>query len=310
MCNISFIIPAKNTALYIGDMIESVQKGSLGSWEIIVIDDNSEDDLFAVVEEYSRSDSRIKIAKNNKKGKVTALNMGYKLSSGNIIKCVDSDDTFVSTFFDNIDTIMTSEALCHDYYIVDSKFKKIAKYTMNQKFFTLSYTEVLRNLISLPRAVWSFRRELAEKIFPLPEGLPYEDIWFSLIIKKHANEIRYLNKPLYNYRQHESQTFGGVLNYSTEKTIFRANRLVNFINCIEDNCRIVDENEKNILYEQKRYYMYLAKKVVRLKDILFSGLSLKKKLKILVFRKMNIMLPVMKRIQWSIDRAVSVLKGT
>jgi glycosyltransferase involved in cell wall biosynthesis len=290
-------------------MIESVQKWSLGSWEIIVVDDNSEDDLFSVVEEYSKRDSRIKIAKNNKKGKVTALNMGYKLSSGNIIKCVDSDDTFASAFFDNIDTIITSEAVCHDYYIVDSKFKKIAKYTMNQKFFTLSYTEVLRNLISLPRAVWSFRRELAEKIFPLPEGLPYEDIWFSLIIKKHAKEIKYLNKPLYNYRQHESQTFGGVLNYNTEKTIFRANRLVNFISCIEDNYRIVDEDEKNILDEQKQYYMYLAKEVIRLKDILFSGLSLKKKLKIMVFRKMNKMLPAMKRIQWSIDNAVSRLKS-
>ena len=72
------------------------------------------------------------------------------------------------------------DAHCHAALIVDENLKKLAKYHANPKLITSSFEEVASNLISLPKWSWSFKREIVEKIFPLPSELPFEDVWMAI----------------------------------------------------------------------------------------------------------------------------------
>ena len=299
---ISFIVPAKNTERFIFEMIDSVRLNCNWEWEIIIVDDHSEDNLFESVENFSKKDPRVKIYKNTGKGKVSALNEGFIRSEGKYIKCIDSDDTLDSSFFTTLEEIIGTEASCHDYYIVDENLKKMAVYSMNQSFLKNNYNYVLTNLISLPRAVWTISRNIAEKIFPMPTSLPYEDVWFSLIIKKNAGNIKYINKPLYNYRQHSSQTFGGVLNYSEKVIVFRAKRLVNLIKEFERTGNVLDNDIQSKLSYQKLYYEILGIDKITFRDITTANLEYKDKLKIFLFRKASWSLRFIKRIQWFLDK--------
>ena len=58
---VSIIIPAYNTALYIGRCLDSVCMQTYKDIEIIVIDDASTDNTLSIINQYAKRDKRIKI---------------------------------------------------------------------------------------------------------------------------------------------------------------------------------------------------------------------------------------------------------
>ena len=57
---VSVIMPTYNCAKFIGETIKSVQAQTYCNWELIIIDDCSADNTKEVVENYVKSDKRIK----------------------------------------------------------------------------------------------------------------------------------------------------------------------------------------------------------------------------------------------------------
>ena len=89
---ISIITPFKNTSQFIAQCIESIQMQTEENWELLIVDDHSNDTSFEIVNEYAAKDSRIKILKNTKTGIISALQTGYNHSIGKLITRMDSDD--------------------------------------------------------------------------------------------------------------------------------------------------------------------------------------------------------------------------
>ncbi|WP_165864887.1 glycosyltransferase family 2 protein [Rufibacter latericius] len=90
----SIIIPNYNRAKLIGQTLTSIISQSYSNWEAIVVDDGSNDGSALVVEEWSLSDSRIKLYKrtNYPKGAPSCRNLGLKHALGKYIIFLDSDD--------------------------------------------------------------------------------------------------------------------------------------------------------------------------------------------------------------------------
>ena len=250
---ISFIMMAYNAEDYISEAIEELQKENIIDWELIIVEDFSDDNTYEIAKQYADRDDRITLVKNIAKGKVIGTNYGYSLTKGDIIKCIDSDDILKHEFFREYEILKKYDAHCHDALIVDEKLNLMGKYSANPKIINATYQEVLNNLISLPKWSWSFKREIANNIFPMPENLPFEDVWMSIAIKKYSKSIYHLNKPIYLYRQHSTNTYGGILNYNPEKVIFRANRLIKLTNIIENEQQYLLENIKEPFKEMKIY---------------------------------------------------------
>lgn len=90
---ISIIVPTFNYGRYIRECIESVLSQSIADWECIVVDNASTDDTARIVAQYTQQDSRIKYCKlDDNKGPSCARNVGIKLSEGEYILFLDSDD--------------------------------------------------------------------------------------------------------------------------------------------------------------------------------------------------------------------------
>lgn len=89
----SIIMPAFNAHQFIKESIESVINQTYSHWELIIIDDNSFDDTFAIASEYAKMDSRIKLVHNVKNEGVSySRNSGIKAAQGNYLAFLDSDD--------------------------------------------------------------------------------------------------------------------------------------------------------------------------------------------------------------------------
>lgn len=303
---ISFIMPAKNASLYVGQAIDSLRQASYEDWELVVLNDHSTDDTLALLREAEKEDSRIRVYENDGYGKVLALNNGYRLANGDLIKCIDADDVLAPAFFDFLPDMTGYDASCHDYYIVDRNLRVLGEYSMNRAFFSRTFDYCLKNLISLPRCVWLFNRSVGNMIFPMPDNLPFEDVWFSLIIKKYAGaNIRHISKPLYYYRQHNDQAFGGVLNFESDTVSFRARRMLQLMDVIrhEQTKRLVSEIDgQNTFGHAKRFYELLAQETLNLGEIITSRVPLGCKAKLLIYRKLRFLAPLIVRLKWSFDK--------
>ncbi len=89
---VSIITPAYNAEKMIGETIESVQSQTYDNWEMIVVDDGSQDGTTAVIEQISRQDGRIKLIRQQNAGVASARNRAIESASGELIAFLDADD--------------------------------------------------------------------------------------------------------------------------------------------------------------------------------------------------------------------------
>lgn len=298
---ISFIMMAYNVENYIGEAIVELQKEKDVAWELIIVEDFSDDNTFEVARKLEESDKRITLVKNISKGKVMGTNYGYSLTQGDIIKCIDSDDILLKDFFSNYYDMQKYDAHCHPSYITNEKLNILSVYHLNPSIINKDYLFVLSNIISLPKVSWSFNRKLADKIFPMPENLPFEDVWMSIVIKKYAASYLNIEKPLYLYRQHESNTFGGVLNYDFKKVKFRANRLLKLVDIIKYEQKYLIKGI-NKPFEKINIYLKFQSEGVSIFKILKSRLSRKYKYKLILILYFPKFAALITRLKWLFDK--------
>ena len=89
---VSILMPVYNSELYLEACLKSIQDQSFPNWELLAINDQSEDKSRDILTAFSNTDDRIKVFDNQHKGIVGALNLAYKNSSGDYITRMDSDD--------------------------------------------------------------------------------------------------------------------------------------------------------------------------------------------------------------------------
>lgn len=93
---VSIIMPTYNCAKFIARTIDSVQAQTYRDWEIIIVDDCSQDNTKEIVEEYMKNDTRIKYYLLNKNsGAAVARTTAMKLAKGSYMAFLDSDDIWM-----------------------------------------------------------------------------------------------------------------------------------------------------------------------------------------------------------------------
>ena len=93
---VSIITPTYNCAKFIAKTIDSVLAQTYENWEMIIVDDRSEDNTKEIVEKYVQRDSRIKyhiLEKNS--GAAVARTTAMKIARGSYMAFLDSDDLWM-----------------------------------------------------------------------------------------------------------------------------------------------------------------------------------------------------------------------
>ncbi len=88
---VSIITPCFNSALYIEETIKSIINQTYHNWELILIDDNSNDNTLEIINSFG--DRRIKCFYNKENmGPAYSRNLGLSKAKGRFISFCDSDD--------------------------------------------------------------------------------------------------------------------------------------------------------------------------------------------------------------------------
>lgn len=114
---VSIIMPAYNSEKYIGEAIDSILIQTYKNWELIIVDDCSEDNTVEIINEYASYDLRIKcISLKTHKGVACARNIAISNSSGRYIAFLDSDDLWLEEKLEKQITFMRTNGYIFTYH--------------------------------------------------------------------------------------------------------------------------------------------------------------------------------------------------
>src|SRR5690606_32591059 len=138
--------PTYNSSKFIEETIKSVQSQNYQRWEMIIIDDCSEDSTVEIVEQLSKEDLRIQLLRNiTNSGPAITRNKGIKAAKGDFITFLDGDDIWFPNFLE------TSLQTCfkNDYEFVFASYQRrdedlqpyISDFIVPEK---VNYTDILK----------------------------------------------------------------------------------------------------------------------------------------------------------------------
>lgn len=91
---ISVLMPVYNAEKFVRRSVESVLCQSFRNFELICVDDGSQDASLDILKEYAERDSRLKIVANPHKGACETLNECLSRVTGEYITFIDNDDEY------------------------------------------------------------------------------------------------------------------------------------------------------------------------------------------------------------------------
>lgn len=90
---VTVVIPAFNTAPFVGEAIASIRAQTLDDWQLTVVDDGSTDDTLSAAKAAAGDDPRIQIVRFERNAGISAAsNAGFDAARGEFIARLDSDD--------------------------------------------------------------------------------------------------------------------------------------------------------------------------------------------------------------------------
>jgi len=222
-------------------------------FEVILVDDHSDDGTYVKLIEFSKSSSiRFRLLRNDvNSGPGVARNLGIENAEGDYVMFLDADDWIEKDCIEQINTVLNSsgaDLLFFDYYI-DTKVGMRRKSTVSKSAGgSINRTEAF---IYSTNCVWCkvYSRKLVEmhsvRFPPLKRN---EDLAFNKIAISYANNIYYLRRPLYHYRNNSQS--------------------------IMHNKRLLNENNSfyaiNYIRENYNYDLEKEFEIVLLKDYLYN----------------------------------------
>jgi len=246
----SICMPAYNAEKTISRAIESVLKQTYTDYELVIVDDGSNDNTSSIVSDFQKKDARIKFIYGKKMGLFKARLECLKNAIGEYIVFLDSDDFLEKQALEVIDN--TAEACEADIIQYCAREKKLnGKSRQMQVLFPdktrlegLEIDEMFDSLVTTERYTTLWNKAIRRTCFELdalgecPDVSIGEDNIIMLYVMKNARSYYYITDILYNY-----MVYGGCTR------VFRGDSYDNLIKRLE-------AKRKAILYAGKEIEQY------------------------------------------------------
>ena len=167
---VSFIVPVYNTQEFLPRCLDSLLGQTCPDIEFIVVNDGSPDGSAAIIDEYARMNSRVRVVEKSNGGLSSARNAGMDVARGDIIDFVDSDDYvepnlaefLVDAFAKEHPEIVVFGAVCEPAELASKRIKQLLS---PEACVFESFDPVLLFSANAQPYVWraAYSRELIER---------------------------------------------------------------------------------------------------------------------------------------------------
>lgn len=211
---ITVVIPVYNTEKYLDKCIKSVLKQTYKRLEIILIDDGSTDNSPSICDYYEKKDNRIKTVHLNNSGVSSARNTGIKLSKGEYITFIDSDDFINEKYIEYL--LLNMEKNTLNICLYKYFFKDMEEITVDDEY---NVTKIEKNdfiklseydLLNAPVCKLYNNEIIKKNNIRFNEKLSLgEDLLFNYDYMNYIDFINLKHTYLYYYRKMDTNTLSG-----------------------------------------------------------------------------------------------------
>jgi hypothetical protein len=204
---VSIVINNFNYARYLSQSIDSALSQTHASTEVVVVDDASADDSRSVIRRYGERIIPILLEQNG--GQAAAMNAGFRVSRGEIVIFLDSDDYLYPQAAERVVSAWTPGISKVQYrlHLVDQKGERIDLFPAPEiRFDSGDVVPLLLFAGRYETTVTSgnaFSRGALEKLLPIPEGqFRIAADGYLVTLAPLFGPVASLEEPLGAYRQH------------------------------------------------------------------------------------------------------------
>ncbi len=205
MPKISIIIPVYNVEKYLSICLDSILAQSFTDFEVICINDGSDDKSLEILNEYKNKDSRIRVISQENAGVSAARNRGLNVANGEYISFVDPDDWIEPDCYEiaynkavntNADMLFFGAKYVTDEIVEEKNLKSL--------YICLEENDNLNEMIHITHTIWNklFKNSFLKKHnIKFAENLKIaEDGVFNYFCILSNPNIVFLPVSLYNHR--------------------------------------------------------------------------------------------------------------
>lgn len=244
---ISIIVPVFNADNYLSECIDSILRQDFIDFELLLIDDGSNDDSAKICDNYKLADSRIIVIHQKNQGVSVARNVGLDHAKGEYILFVDADDIMLpdslSIMCKHMDSSNADVALASSKVLAKGKL-------LPYHVYHSGFTNDAMGCMSHP-ALWGyvFRKSvIREHHIRFIPGLAYsEDRVFLANYGMYAKNMVLISDFVYIYRRNDSSACAKVDGVLKSYHQFRAAVML-----IDMGKEVSDKRILSILYKKKK----------------------------------------------------------
>jgi glycosyltransferase involved in cell wall biosynthesis len=222
---ISVVLPIRDAEAYLPDCLRSLQRQTLGDFEVIAVDDGSTDTTPSILESFAALDSRVQNHRTGPRGLIPALNLGLERASGEFIARIDADDLAhprrfelqIETFAENRDIDVVSSQVSHFPRPAVGDGFRIYEEWLNS---LIDHEAILRERFiesPIPHPSVMIRRRVIEDVGGYRDMEWPEDYDLWLRLAQCGSRFAKVPRVLCLWRQHESRLTRVDGRYSVEK---------------------------------------------------------------------------------------------
>ena len=315
---VSILVPVYNVEKYLNRCLNSILNQSYINFELILVDDCSNDNSLAICYEYAKKDKRIKVIEKKSHTVLSDVrNVGIDNASGKYLMFIDSDDYVEIDFVEkmvkaieenNVDVVRCKAKV----YNRKNKYEIETFYGYENKIFrNEKMTELLINFTSFENNIscytWALiiRKEKLNIRFNTNIYCRQDAVFLIDLLLNSVDSIFFLDEPLYNYCFNETSITNNpemYLKYVNDlfvssdeiKQIIKSKKLLteNLENKI--NIAVIDivfyrlKRLKKLSYSELKNNLRKAYNVNKVNDILesikYTNLNFKRKIRFFLMK--------------------------
>lgn len=143
----SVIMPVYNAQDHLRETVQSVLDQSFADFEMIMVDDGSNDNSLAIMLELANHDDRLKVISKNNQGVSITRNMAAQIARGKFLAFIDADDKWLP------EKLATHYALHHRNTTISVSYAQIAFVEPDKMATPKTYSTVLDHPLTINEIV-------------------------------------------------------------------------------------------------------------------------------------------------------------
>ena len=211
---ISIIMPVKNAGLYLKECLDSILTQTYADWELVSIDDHSEDSSYQILKDYESKDDRIKCLRNNDNGIIPALRLAYQNSSGKYITRMDADDIMTSNklelLFEQLDqhgkgTLAVGLVKYISTTELGEGYKSYEKWLNNLSIEKLNFDWIYKECV-IPSPAWMLHRDDLDRCGAFNHDTYPEDYDLAFRMRAANLKVQPTSQVVHYWRDHPERS--------------------------------------------------------------------------------------------------------